>query len=186
MQASWWFCLTSSLLLGLEEVIDLTISKSGTQGSLKLRTVFLIGTGWRLPRHSLCKKLHKQGRLKWGQHQLSGPGLHTVNIFKSIAAVRGARSQLLSQEGIFEEWHLLASWIKADNKMTSQDPANLHTWSLVSAEPWVAYFTASGPHIPCCIGLPLRQHSCCPKHLRHHAAAGMGELDLLGSSAIIC
>lgn len=36
MQASWWFCLTSSLLLGLEEVIDLTVSKYGTQGSLKL------------------------------------------------------------------------------------------------------------------------------------------------------
>lgn len=48
--------LTSFMLLGLEEVIDLTVSKSGTWGSLEPRTVFLIVIGQRLPHHNLCKK----------------------------------------------------------------------------------------------------------------------------------
>lgn len=43
----------------------------------------------------------------------------------------------------------------------------------------MASFTASGLHIPCCLGVSLRQHSGCPQHLRHHATAGMAELNLL-------
>lgn len=65
--------------------------------------------------------------------------------------------------------------------MTPQDTANLHTaTSQASAEPWGVTFTASALHIPCQVGAPLKQHSHCPEHLKHHAAAGMAELDLLG------
>jgi len=79
-------------------VIDVRVSKCGTQASAEHRAGFHGITEGRLSHHSLCKQNEKmkaeQGTLKWGQHQLSGTGLHTTHSIKTTAAAKRLRSLL--------------------------------------------------------------------------------------------